>query len=129
MWLSPLQDEHHARCRRGLKTARMCLQRSEHRAVPCAPSGHVVRYPRHSGLQTGWTKRLKIYVPSLAMVLWSAHIGLAQSDPEVRRALPLDQPPVKRALPADDSIDKVLRSLKDQQTESQARETEGADQR
>src|SRR4051794_2997718 len=65
----------------------------------------------------------------LAMVLWSAHIGLAQSEPEVRRALPLDQPPVKRALPADDSIDKVLRSLKDQQTESQARETEGADQR
>src|SRR5881628_1732372 len=65
----------------------------------------------------------------LAMLLWTASGSFAQSQPEVRRALPLDQPPVKRALPADDSIDKVLRSLKDQQTESQARETEGADQR
>ena len=65
----------------------------------------------------------------LAMLLWTAGIAFAQSEPEVRRALPLDQAPVKRALPADDSIDKVLRSLKDQDTEPPARETEGADQR
>jgi len=69
------------------------------------------------------------HIIALAMLLWTADIAFAQSDPEVRRALPLDQPPVRRALPADDSIDKVLRSLKDQDTEPSARETEGADQR
>src|SRR6058998_4240214 len=65
----------------------------------------------------------------LAMLLCTASIAFAQSDPEVRRALPLDQPPVKRAVPADESIDRVLRSLKDQETEPPAREAEGADQR
>jgi TolA-binding protein len=65
----------------------------------------------------------------LAMLLCTASAALAQSEPEVRRALPLDQPPVKRALPADDSIDKVLRSLKDQDAEPPAPEAEGADQR
>ena len=65
----------------------------------------------------------------LAMLLCTVSVASAQSEPEVRRALPLDQPPVKRALPADDSIDKVLRSLKNQDTESPAREAEGADQR
>jgi TolA-binding protein len=73
--------------------------------------------------------RRPYHIIVLAMLLWTADIGVGQSDPEVRRALPLDQPPVKRALPADDSIDKVLRSLKDQNTEPPARETEGADQR
>src|SRR5205807_213776 len=42
---------------------------------------------------------------------------------------PLDQAPVKRALPADDSIDRVLRPLKNQDTESPAREAEDADHR
>src|SRR5207237_4466161 len=47
------------------------------------------------------------------------------SEPEVRRARPVDEPPVRRAVPADESIDRALRSLK----ESSSRETEGADQR
>src|SRR5207245_9493752 len=65
----------------------------------------------------------------LAMLLCTVSVASAQSEPEVRRAVPLDQAPVKRALPADDSIDRVLRSLKNQDTESPAREAEGADQR
>src|SRR6516164_7512758 len=73
--------------------------------------------------------RRRYHIVVVAMLLWTVGIAFAQSDPEVRRALPLDQPPVKRALPADDSIDKVLRSLKDQDTEPSAQEAEGADQR
>src|ERR1700756_5225131 len=65
----------------------------------------------------------------LAMLLCTASIAVPQSEPEVRRARPVDEPPVKRALPADDSIDKVLRSLKDDVSESPKREAEGADQR
>ena len=65
----------------------------------------------------------------LAMLLWSASIVSAQSEPEVRRARPVDEPPVRRALPADESIDKVLRSLKDEVSEPSSRDTEGADQR
>src|SRR5215470_7014490 len=65
----------------------------------------------------------------LAMLLCTASIAFPQSEPEVRRARPVDEPPVKRALPADDSIDKVLRSLKDDVSEPPAREAEGADQR
>src|SRR5215468_8901736 len=65
----------------------------------------------------------------LAMLLWTASIAIAQSEPEVRRARPVDEPPVRRAVPADDSVDKVLRSLKDEDSESSSRETEGADQR
>src|SRR5262249_23459246 len=65
----------------------------------------------------------------LAMLLCTASIAVPQSEPEVRRARPVDEPPVKRALPADDSIDRVLRSLKDEVSESPAREAEGADQR
>ena len=65
----------------------------------------------------------------LAMLLWTAGIAIAQSDPEVRRARPVDEPPVRRAVPADESIDKVLRSLKEEGSESSSRETEGADQR
>jgi TolA-binding protein len=65
----------------------------------------------------------------LAMLLCTASIASPQSEPEVRRARPVDEPPVKRALPADDSIDKVLRSLKDEGSEPPAREAEGADQR
>ncbi|PYL22430.1 MAG: hypothetical protein DMF44_11020, partial [Verrucomicrobia bacterium] len=65
----------------------------------------------------------------LAMLLWTASIAIAQSEPEVRRARPVDEPPVRRALPADESIDKVLRSLKDEASEPSSRETEGAEQR
>ena len=65
----------------------------------------------------------------LAMLLWTASIAIAQSEPEVRRARPVDETPVRRAAPADDSIDKVLRSLKDEGSESPSRDTEGADQR
>src|SRR5213080_947028 len=65
----------------------------------------------------------------LAMLLWTASIAIAQSEPEVRRARPVDEPPVRRAVPADESIDRALRSLKDDVPESSSRETEGADQR
>jgi len=65
----------------------------------------------------------------LVMLLYTAGIAFAQSEPEVRRARPVDEPPIRRALPADDSIDRVLRSLKDQDSETPGREAEGADQR
>src|ERR1700749_1610493 len=65
----------------------------------------------------------------LAMLLWTAGIAIAQTEPEVRRARPVDEPPVRRAVPADESIDKVLRSLKEEGSEPSSRETEGADQR
>lgn len=65
----------------------------------------------------------------LAMLLCTASIAIAQSEPEVRRARPVDEPPVRRAVPADDSIDKVLRSLKDEGSEPSSHETEGAEQR
>src|SRR5438094_3893279 len=65
----------------------------------------------------------------LAMLLWTASGSFAQSAPEVRRARPVDEPPVPRALPADESIDRVLRSLKEDSSEAPARETEGADRR
>src|SRR5881275_988189 len=65
----------------------------------------------------------------LAMLLCTASGSFAQSAPEVRRARPVDEPPVPRALRADESIDRVLRSLKEDSSEPPARETEGADQR
>jgi tetratricopeptide (TPR) repeat protein len=65
----------------------------------------------------------------LAMLLWTASIAVAQSQPEVRRARPVDEPPAPRALPADESIDRALRSLKDESSEPPARETERTDQR
>src|ERR1051326_3435824 len=65
----------------------------------------------------------------LAMLLWSASVAFAQSQPEVRRARPADEPPAPRALPADESIDRTLRSLKDESSEPQAREGAAADQR
>src|SRR6476660_2241366 len=65
----------------------------------------------------------------LAMLLCTASGSVAQSQPEVRRARPVDEPPVPRALPADESIDRVLRSLKEDSSEAPSRETEGADRR
>src|SRR6266705_4606055 len=75
------------------------------------------------------TKRSAVGLLGLAMLLWTASGSFAQSQPEVRRARPVDEPPVPRALPADESIDRVLRSLKEDSSEPPARETEGADQR
>src|SRR6184192_3376875 len=66
---------------------------------------------------------------ALAMLLWTASVAFAQSQPEVRRARPLDEPPAPRALPADDSIDRTLRSLKEESSEPRGREEEASDQR
>src|SRR5438477_13087066 len=65
----------------------------------------------------------------LAMLLWTASVAFAQSQPDVRRARPVDEPPAPRALPADESIDGALRSLKDESSGPRAREGEGSDQR
>src|SRR5216117_2283410 len=65
----------------------------------------------------------------LAMLLWTASGSFAQSQPEVRRARPVDEPHVPRALPADESIDRALRSLKEDTSEPRAREGEAAAQR
>ena len=63
------------------------------------------------------------------MLLWTASIAIAQSEPEVRRARPVDESPVPRALPADESIDRVLRSLKEDSPEPSQHEGEAAAQR
>jgi TolA-binding protein len=65
----------------------------------------------------------------LAMLLCAANVALAQWEPEVRRARPIDEPPAPRALPADESIDRVLRSLKEDSSEAPKRESQGGDQR
>src|SRR5881296_1828962 len=65
----------------------------------------------------------------LAMLLWTASGSFAQSEPEVRRARPVDEPPVPRALPADESVERVLRSLKEESSEPSQHEGEGAAQR
>src|SRR5438034_3636265 len=69
------------------------------------------------------------YLFGLLMLLWTASVAVAQSQPEVRRARPVDEQPASHALPADESIDKVLRSLKDETSEPRAREGEASDQR
>src|ERR1700746_3013889 len=65
----------------------------------------------------------------LAMLLCIASIAFPQSEPEVRRARPVDEPPVPRALPADESIDRVLRSLKEESSEPSQHEGQEAAQR
>src|SRR5437764_4675575 len=65
----------------------------------------------------------------LAMLLLTASIAIAQAEPEVRRARPVDEPPVPRALPADESVERVLRSLKEESSEPSQHEGEGAAQR
>jgi TolA-binding protein len=65
----------------------------------------------------------------LAMLLWTASIAIAQSQPEVRRARPVDEPPAPRALPADESIDRVLRSLKEESPEPSQHEGQESAQR
>src|SRR5216110_1519605 len=75
------------------------------------------------------TTRGAASLQGLAMLLLTASIAIAQSEPEVRRARPVDEPPVPRALPADESVERVLRSLKDETSEPRAREGEASDQR
>ncbi|HZS17620.1 MAG TPA: tetratricopeptide repeat protein [Candidatus Udaeobacter sp.] len=70
------------------------------------------------------TKRNAASLLGLAMLLWTGAIASGQSEPEVRRARPVDEPPILRAVPverptalprppSDESIDRVLRSLKE----------------
>src|SRR5947199_6523793 len=68
-------------------------------------------------------------VLGLAMLLSTASSLIAQSQPEVRRARPVDEAPAPRALPADESIDRVLRSLKQDSSEPSQHEGENAAQR
>ena len=75
------------------------------------------------------TRRGAASLLGLAMLLLTASIAIAQSEPEVRRARPVDEPPVPRALPADESVERVLRSLKEESSEPSQHEGEGAAQR
>src|SRR5438093_8270971 len=75
------------------------------------------------------TMRSAASLLGLAMLLLTAKSAIAQSEPEVRRARPVDEPPVPRALPADESIDRVLRSLKEESSEPPQHEGQGAAQR
>src|SRR5437763_5184158 len=68
-------------------------------------------------------------VLGLVTLLWSVSVASAQVEPEVRRARPVEEPPAPRAVPADESIDKVLRSLKEDSSQTPAREGEAPDQR
>src|SRR4030095_15889565 len=62
----------------------------------------------------------------LPMLLGTASSAIAQTEPEVRRARPVDEPPILRALPADESVERVLRSLKEESSaSSQASQHEG----
>src|SRR6266480_2031771 len=65
----------------------------------------------------------------LAMLFSTAGSLIAQSQPEVRRARPVDEAPAPRAVPADESIDRVLRSLKEDSSEPSQHEGENAAQR
>jgi TolA-binding protein len=78
------------------------------------------------------TRRSAAGLLGLAMLLGAASIAIAQSEPEVRRARPVDEPPIPRALPADESVDRVLRSLKEESSapsQPSQHEGEGAAQR
>jgi len=65
----------------------------------------------------------------LAMLLWTASVASPQSQPEVRRARPADDSSAPRAVPADESIDRALRSLKDESSEPRTHEGEASEQR
>src|SRR6266436_1334600 len=75
------------------------------------------------------TRRGAASLLGLAMLLLTASIAIAQSEPEVRRARPVDEPPAPRALPADESVERVLRSLKEESSAPSQHEGEGAAQR
>src|SRR5207249_7199681 len=63
----------------------------------------------------------------LAMLLWTADTGLAQSPPEVRRARPMDEPPVARALPLEEPPTPVPRRSAEEPSEPAAQDTEAPD--
>src|SRR6201993_1352678 len=65
----------------------------------------------------------------LAMLLSAASSLIAQYQPEVRRARPVDEAPAPRALPADDTVDRVLRSLKEDSSEPSQHEGQEPAQR
>src|SRR6266404_6782569 len=65
----------------------------------------------------------------LATLLWVASVAHAQLQPEVRRARPVDEAPAPRAVPADDSVHRVLRSLKEDSSEPSQHEGQEAAQR
>jgi TolA-binding protein len=69
------------------------------------------------------------YLLGLAMLLSAATSLIAQYQPEVRRARPVDEAPAPRAVPADDSVDRVLRSLKEESSEPSQHEGQEAAQR
>jgi TolA-binding protein len=75
------------------------------------------------------TKRGAASLLGLVMLLCTASIAIAQLEPEVRRARPIDEPPVPRALPADESVERALRALKEESSEPSQHEGEGAAQR
>jgi TolA-binding protein len=75
------------------------------------------------------TRRGAASLLGLVMLLFTAEIAMAQSEPEVRRARPVDEPPIPRALPADESVERVLRSLKEQSSEPSQHEGEATAQR
>ena len=86
------------------------------------------------------TRRSAASLLGLAMLLWTASSVIAQSEPEVRRARPIDEPPAPRAVPVeprtgppraptDESVDRVLRSLKENAPEPSQQEGEGGAQR
>src|SRR5204863_4547934 len=68
-------------------------------------------------------------VLGLAMLLSTAGSVIAQSQPEVRRARPVDEAPAPRAVPAEEPIDRVLRSLKEDSSEPSQHEGQEAAQR
>ena len=74
-------------------------------------------------------KRSPAGLLGLAMLLCAASATRAQWEPEVRRARPVDEPPAPRAQPADESIDRVLRSLKEDSSEAPKHDAAGGDQR
>jgi len=75
------------------------------------------------------TRRSAASLLGLAMLLLTASIAIAQSEPEVRRARPVDEPPIPRALPADESVERALRSLKEESSEPSQHEGEATAQR
>jgi len=75
------------------------------------------------------TRRSAASLLGLAMLLLTASIAIAQSEPEVRRARPVDEPPIPRALPADESVERVLRSLKEESSAPSQHEGEATAQR
>ena len=65
----------------------------------------------------------------LATLAWTTGTVLAQWQPEVRRARPVDEPPVARALPLDELDTPSPRRSAEEAAEPRARESEASDRR